>query len=262
LVRHNSIITGGSIVSLLLNEKVNDIDVYFTNKETVLAVCKYYIEVLKKNALHFEGLSIKEDDDGRVKILIPSAGIRKADGKGEKYFPDIITDNAISLSNNIQLIIRFYGDAKEIHRNFDYVHVMSYWTSDDGKLHINPDSLEAILTKELRYQGSLYPIASLFRLRKFLSRGWTITAGDIFKIAFQVSKLDMSDPKVIYDQLIGVDVHYFNHMITRIQEDLDQGKVSVVDEGYLAKLIDEIFHQSDEYNIENYLKDDEPETTE
>ena len=42
LVKDNSIITGGAIVSLVLNEEVNDFDIYFTNKETVLAVCNYY----------------------------------------------------------------------------------------------------------------------------------------------------------------------------------------------------------------------------
>ena len=43
LVRKNSIITGGSIVSMLLGEKVNDFDYYFTNKETVAAVTNYYV---------------------------------------------------------------------------------------------------------------------------------------------------------------------------------------------------------------------------
>ena len=41
LVAKNSVITGGSIAFMLLNEKVNDYDIYFTNAETVLAVAKY-----------------------------------------------------------------------------------------------------------------------------------------------------------------------------------------------------------------------------
>ena len=44
LVEDNSIITGGCIASMLLGEKINDFDVYFTNKETTLAVAKYYVE--------------------------------------------------------------------------------------------------------------------------------------------------------------------------------------------------------------------------
>lgn len=257
LVKKNSIITGGAIVSLLLDEKINDFDLYFTNKETTLKVAQYYVNLLKDQDISFEMIKVVEDGD-RIKIRIPSIGIKKIEPKG-KFYPVVITDNAISLTNQTQIIIRFYGNPAEIHKNFDFVHVMSYWTSDDGKLHLNPDSIEAILTKELRYYGSLYPVASLFRLRKFLSRGWTITAGDIFKMAFQVSKLDMTNPEVIYDQLIGVDIHYFMSMISRIQEDLKSGKIKEVTQDYLSDLVDEIFHQSDEYKVNENIPDEEPD---
>jgi len=261
LVKDNSIITGGAIVSLVLNEDVNDFDLYFTNRETVIAVCNYYLNLLKKNhsdesILH--KAHVKQDDDGRIKLYLPSSGIGHIKKpEGEKFYPQVITDNAISLSNDTQLIIRFYGPPEEIHKNYDFVHVKSYWLSSNGKLYLNPDSMEAILTKELKYVGSLYPLASLFRLRKFLSRGWTITAGDIFKIAFQVSKLDFKDPKILYDQLIGVDIHYFQMMIDRIQRDLSDGKVKEVTEDYVSGLVDEIFHQTDTYEVDKYLNQDQ-----
>ncbi|KKP51578.1 MAG: hypothetical protein UR43_C0019G0021 [candidate division TM6 bacterium GW2011_GWF2_33_332] len=270
LVKDNSIITGGAIVSLIQNEEVNDFDVYFTNKETVVTVCEYYRNLLIKGDISFEMIRIEQvadangniyPDTGRVKFYIPSNGIRKINATGKKYFPAVITDNAISLTNKFQLIIRFYGPAAEIHKNYDFVHVRSYWLSKDGNLYLNPNSLECILTKELRYIGSLYPLASLFRLRKFLSRGWTISAGDIFKIAFQVSKLNFTDPSTIYDQLIGVDIHYFQYMIFRIQEDLKLDKIKEVDQDYLSKLIDEIFHSSEEYKVDAYLNAEEKDET-
>lgn len=256
-VKNNSIITGGAIVSLLLNEKVNDFDVYFTNKQTVLKVAEYYRKMLVKEDSANQMIRIEDEfpndkTDGRIKIVIPSLGIirDKKIKKKKKFYPEILTDNAISLSDDIQLIIRFYGNPEQIHENFDFIHVMSYWKSDDGRLYLNPDSVEAVLAKELRYRGSLYPLASMFRLRKFLTRGWTITAGDIFKIGFQVSKLDFSDPQVMYDQLIGVDIHYFNTMIERIKSDLKEGKVKEVTSDYLSDLIEEIFHDSSEYYVD------------
>jgi len=261
LVKENSMITGGAIVSLVLNESVNDFDIYFTNRDTVMAVCKYYKELIRKNDANFETLQIHEEGD-RIKFIIPSAGISRPKDNGKKFFPVIITDNAISLKNDVQLIIRFYGPPEEIHKNYDFIHVRSYWLSSNGKLFLNPDSIEAIMAKELRYIGSLYPLASIFRLRKFLARGWTITAGDIFKMAFQVSQLDFKDPKVIYEQLIGVDIHYFQSMIFRIQEDLLSGKIKEVTQGYLSDLVDEIFHQSDVYDVEKYLKEEEEDTNE
>lgn len=256
-VKNNSIITGGAIVSLLLNENVNDFDVYFTNKQTVLKVAEYYRKMLVKEDPANGNIRIVDESpndttDGRIKIVIPSLGIirDKKIKKKKKFYPEILTDNAISLSDDIQLIIRFYGNAEQIHENFDFIHVMSYWKSDDGKLYLNPDSVEAILAKELRYRGSLYPLASMFRLRKFLTRGWTITAGDIFKMGFQVSRLNFSDPQIMYDQLIGVDIHYFNAMIERIKSDLKEGKVKEVTSDYLSDLIEEIFHDSSEYYVD------------
>ena len=47
LAQENTIVTGGAIVSLLTKESVKDYDVYFRNKETVVAICKYYIQKYK-----------------------------------------------------------------------------------------------------------------------------------------------------------------------------------------------------------------------
>ena len=89
LAETNSIITGGSIASMLLKEKVNDYDIYFTNKETVKAVAEYYVAKFKKENTHTHKdgnkLLIEVVDgvqsnvigsvEGRVLIHIKSAGI-------------------------------------------------------------------------------------------------------------------------------------------------------------------------------------------
>lgn len=48
LASKNVIVTGGSIASMLLGEKINDFDLYFRNIETAEAVAKYYVEKYKK----------------------------------------------------------------------------------------------------------------------------------------------------------------------------------------------------------------------
>ncbi|HXJ41375.1 MAG TPA: hypothetical protein VNH18_18985, partial [Bryobacteraceae bacterium] len=60
--------------------------------------------------------------------------------------------------------------------------------------------------------------SQLFRLRKFIKRGWSINAGQILKIAFQVSELDLNNLEVLEDQLTGVDVAYFVQLITKLKE--------------------------------------------
>jgi len=154
-----------------------------------------------------------------------------------KYRPVFLSTNAITLSHKIQIVLRFYGDADEIHKNFDFAHCTSYWTSKDDNLVLRPHAMEALLTKELRYIGSKYPVCSLIRVRKFLQRGWTVNAGQIVKMAMQVSELDLTDVKVLQDQLTGVDVAYFCQLVERVKES-DPEKVN---SAYIIEIIDRMF---------------------
>ena len=153
------------------------------------------------------------------------------------YRPVFLTSNAITLSNKIQIVLRFYGEPDEIHENYDFAHCTSYWTSWNNELVLRPEALEAILTKELRYIGSKYPICSIVRLRKFINRGWSINAGQILKMCMQVSELDLSNIDVLEDQLTGVDTAYFIQLISRLKEK-DPEKVNAA---YLVEIIDRMF---------------------
>ena len=124
-----------------------------------------------------------------------------------------------------------------IHENYDFVHCMNYWTSWDGELKLRPESLESLLSKELRYVGSKYPLCSIIRTRKFIQRQWTINAGQYLKMAMQLGDLDLNDVTVLEEQLTGVDAAYFNEIIRAIR-DKDESRV---DRAYLMELIDRIF---------------------
>lgn len=155
------------------------------------------------------------------------------------YRPVFISANAISLHGRVQLIFRFHGEPDQIHENYDFVHCTNYWASWDG-LTLKSSALEALLARELRYVGSRYPVCSIFRVRKFMQRGWTITAGQMFKICHQISKLDLSDYRVLEDQLIGVDTAYFSQILAALRKGKDDGD-NTVDETYLIALIDKVF---------------------
>lgn len=159
------------------------------------------------------------------------------DGKKEKYRPVFLSSNAITLSNDVQLVIRFYGEPDVIHENYDFVHCMNVWDSNTGNLTLNPDALESLLSKELRYVGSKYPLCSIIRTRKFVARQWTINAGQYVKMAFHLAEHDLNDPAVLEEQLTGVDIHYFFEVIEALKE-RDSKRV---DTAYLMEVIDKIF---------------------
>lgn len=265
LVLKNTIITGGCIVSMLLKEKVNDYDIYFRNKETAKAVAEYYV---KKFHQQTGQLLTVQDEDGRIRIMTAKGhrgetamehdlkiqdpgeiedayedahlnALTANDDDDDKpiYRPVFMTTNAITLSNQIQIVLRFYGEPEEIHKNYDFVHCTNYWTSKEREVVLHKDALESILAKELRYVGSLYPVCSIFRMRKFIKRGWQINAGQILKMVWQINELDLSDIKVLEDQLTGVDVAYFAQVVTALKEK-DPEKVNAA---YLVEILNRMF---------------------
>lgn len=162
---------------------------------------------------------------------------QEAEDKNKRYRPVFLSTNAITLSNKMQLILRFVGEADKIHENFDFVHCTNYWTSWNSELVLRQPALESLLARELRYVGSRYPICSLIRLRKFIKRNWTINAGQILKMAMQVSQLDLENVAVLRDQLTGVDVAYFNQVIYLLKENNPEK----VNYAYLIEIIDRMF---------------------
>lgn len=159
------------------------------------------------------------------------------DDDGARFRPIFLTSNAITLSHNVQVVLRFQGEPDQLHENYDFVHCTNYWDSKERKLTLRPAALEALLARELRYVGSKYPLCSIIRTRKFIQRQWTVNAGQYLKMVMQLQTLNLNDPKVLEDQLIGVDFAYFNEIIRKVMEN-DPEKVNTA---YLVEIIDRMF---------------------
>ena len=282
--KRDFIVTGGSIASMLLREDVNDFDVYFKTKDTVEKLSNYYVNKINKeyiNNISNSHISVvnssnipeksyessvevsqwKQFKEGlirsgeeRIKVYIPHIGYwRKSDERHSKnieepkedsFEPIYLTENAITLSDDVQLVIRFFGDVEKIHENYDFAHATSYFHYDGGyKLVLRNKSMEALLTKELIYIGSKYPLTSIIRTKKFVKRGFSISAGTYLKILWQVAELDLKDPIVLQEQLMGVDVAYFSLLI-EVLTNVDPSKLTY---NFISTIIDKVFN---EYNEE------------
>ena len=187
----------------------------------------------QKDYHYFENMS----ETATINFVNSTANkIKKTKGK---YKPVFLTNNAITLTGKIQLVIRFFGEPEEIHNNYDFIHAMCYFDYYSKNLVLPPRALECLLSRTLIYNGSLYPVASIFRMKKFIERGWRITAGQQLKIIWQISELNLTDLGVLREQLIGVDVAYMYQLIESVKE--MQNKGEEIDSTYLAVLIDRLF---------------------
>lgn len=261
----DAIVTGGAFVSLLNNEEPNDLDIYFRTLETCELVAKYY--ATKWEELHPNKMSVTvEIIDNRVQCKIQSLGAVMEDGENgiddntepftsenednplepnpeiekPKYRPRYISTNAITLSDKIQIVIRFWGSVEDIHKNYDFVHTTCSYDYYKDEVVLPEAALLAIMNKELIYQGSKYPLCSIIRTRKFIQRGWSINAGQYLKMALQLNELNLKDFNTFKDQLTGVDSAYFDMLINAMSTKLN-GDIIDVDNDYIIEIINKIF---------------------
>jgi len=284
LAADGTIVTGGCIASMLLGEKVNDYDLYFKDKQTALAIAEYYVAQMRGKIKYTgtgEDIPIYvRGDDERICIMVRSAGVASGDENSDyaffemdpdparenqsefieattsvlheeeteaaekKYKPIFVSTNAITLTDKVQIITRFYGKPREIHANYDFQHVTNYWCSWTGIVTLRKAALESLLTKELQVisNGSRYPFAALCRVRKFLGRGFHITAGELLKLSFAINDLDLNDFDVLVDQLIGVDFAYFIELLQFLREHRDEWEKEGkrIPTPYIMELIDKL----------------------
>jgi hypothetical protein len=270
--KKNILVSGGSIASLFLNEKVNDYDIYIQDMNVLIRLAKYYcpndvldgrlkeqylrnyfsdfddsnfnIENMMKNLNDNQSEMVvryKNLKSDQVRLDISSVGARMNPNENDKYQVAFLSPNAISLTDDLQIVLRFNGNAEQIHKNFDFIHATNYFTFEDG-LVTNIKALESLLSKDLKYQGSLYPLTSIIRIKKFLKRGWTINAGEMLKIMFQIAELNLKNPEVLEEQLIGVDIAYFDKLIGVLRGVSEEKMTS----NYINTIIDRVFNEYEE----------------
>lgn len=273
-VKKSLLVSGGCIVSLMTNQKVNDYDVYLQDRNVLLRLTVYYAQKFQdvtvldgsqKQKLVSDlekrydacaddideienqySISLRNLKPDQVKLFMYNGGMRVNEDVAndeKKYIVKYFSPNAISLSDNVQIVIRFHGTPEEIHKTFDFIHATNYFTFEHG-IVTNIPALESIITKQLKYQGSMYPLTSIIRMKKFVKRDWNISAGEILKMMFQVSQLDLTNPDVLEEQLIGVDVAYFGKLV-EILRGVDKDSIT---SNYLNTIIDRVFSDTDDTN--------------
>jgi len=275
LIKDNIILSGGAITSMLMGDKPNDYDFYMRTYESAKIMAEYFARIapemkfkrgpgIQVKVITSEFTNIKKQVENRISFYIKSAGVvgeadtyeyfescpeaaaddfvdqvlSKEINLKDNYKVLFMSDNAVSLSGKVQFVIRFYGEPDQIHDNYDFDHCKCYYDYSNNVLSTPPEALISILSKALIYSGSLYPVASLFRIRKFLERGWSITAGQMLKIVWQLQEVDLSDRNILRDQLLGVDAAYMTQLISLLQ---NAPEGTAVDAAYVAKIVDQIF---------------------
>ena len=152
LFYENCVIAGGCISSLFHDEPVNDIDLYAKTKIAMDGI-KAYIVGGKNHIKSSHTYDI--EDDGTVKRNDPRP---------------LVTDNAVTLTNDVQFIYLNTWDVCK--NNFDFIHCQPYYDLATQKLYISEAQYHSIRTKRLVPTGK--EEIKTRRLEKYKKRGWGI----------------------------------------------------------------------------------------
>lgn len=142
----NTIVTGGSIASMLLREEVNDFDIYFRTGKAALAIARYYASRFDPNIKagipcniivaneHGEEYTKDDPEGGRVKIYIKSAGIASEDGTEVpyEYFESRPEDDAAGY------VAEIMGDPGDIQDTYEQTEALALNTVDDDRPKYRP----------------------------------------------------------------------------------------------------------------------------
>lgn len=187
--KHHVIIAGGAIRSVFAGEHIGDYDLYFKTKQD------------------YDGLLAKFKKD-------------------EKYSLIFSTDNAETFVNDdikIQLIKipeLICKNPVEIVNQFDYTVCMGAYDFDSAEFILHEKFLEHLSLRELYYNiDAKYPLASLFRVRKYLSKGYKISGVEIIKLGLSINNLQMNNYQDLKIQLQGIDTAFLSELTDKLMSE-------------------------------------------
>ena len=142
-------LSGGSIASIIQGQHPKDWDVYFINDDTQKAVIDLFM------ADHPDEIAVVDEKYREVS---------DSDGK-------MITENAMTLKNKIQFIIKHNGTPDEVRETFDFVHCKPYYHCGKDQLFISREQYDLCRDKKLKINN--IKSVTIWRQSKFEQRGYT-----------------------------------------------------------------------------------------
>lgn len=200
---YNGYIAGGCITSVFSGEKVNDIDIFF------------------RNPTDLNGF------EGRVKNKSSKTICNTKWANSYKYI------NEDNKEINIQIIKKEVGEPEDMVDRFDFTVCQAIYDFKENKMIMVNRFLRDLAKKELIFTGSKYPLASLYRVKKYMEKGFHISGIELIKLALTVQNIDIDNEAELGEHIAGFDIMILRDLLNELEEDNDY-----VYENFIEKLND------------------------
>ena len=189
LKKHNCVIAGGAITSVFSGNAIKDYDIYFHTKESLDA--------------------LKEDKNWNSEKM-PARIL-------------VTTDNAFSFSVNnksfqlIRLEDLMCLDTKKIIEQFDFTVCMGAYDFATSSFTLADDFLKHLAQRALVYNtNSKYPFASLYRVVKYIKKGFKISGIEMLKLGLKCNSIKINNFKELRKQLMGIDTLFLKDLTDKL----------------------------------------------
>lgn len=231
-------IAGGAVGSVLRGEKPNDIDLYCVDLDEVITLREIIL-----SSYGFDELKPRETIQ-----TVHCSNKEKGYQPGELI---CFTKNSLTFKGshcNYQIITKYAGETTSVLDNFDFIHTMIAYNHSSnkfiyGNLYDNEIIMSSILQKQLVYHHSEYPVSSLFRLKKYVQRGYDINVTSLVKLCFDIGLIDLTNPVVLQEQLTGLDMLILSNIINKFSDN------EIIDRTVIDDVINEVMNRS--FEIDN-----------
>jgi hypothetical protein len=185
LGRLGVMLCGGAITSLFSGDPVNDLDFYVKKQENIRAA-EAYLKTIFKDHEH---------------ITLNALTLKRASEKSKKLW-------------SVQVIRRFTGDAAEIFDWFDFTVTHGAFDFEQGVFHFGDRFFTDVAKKKLVYSGaSKYPICAMYRTKKYMDKGYSISGATIMHIALSIVQLKIENYGQLKEQLMGIDTSFLQKLL-------------------------------------------------
>lgn len=172
--QYDVIVAGGAITSMFTGNEVNDIDIYFRDKESF---SKFFLEVVSGRVGYF---SIAHHTDKSI----------------------LFTDH----DNKYQLIVyKFFPEIQDIFNDFDFTVNMGAFDFKNDCFVLHKDFMKH---NSQRYIGinenTAYPLVSVLRIDKYRQKGYSVSKPQLLKLLFRINNLKLDSWEDALSQVAGM----------------------------------------------------------
>lgn len=174
LIKADAFIAGGAVLSVFTDKPVNDVDVYFRDKDSMAQAVSELTEDFKN--------IYNSHTDKSITIT------------------DLETDHIVQF-----IYFDYFKDAQEIFEAFDFSVCMGAVRVKTGELFLSKDFVSDVASRTLHFNnGTRYPYISLLRVKKYEEKCYKIGKGHLLSIVNACANKPITSWAEAKEQLGGI----------------------------------------------------------